>query len=72
MWVTMAETIRKVGKETLGLSSGKPRAYRESSWWNEELKEKIKDKNKRFKDLMSCMDEVDSLDMCRGRLLTLP
>ena len=37
MWATMAETIRKVAKETLGVSTGKPKVYKESWWWNEEV-----------------------------------
>ena len=37
MWPIMAETIRKVVKETLGVSTGKPKVYKESWWWNEEV-----------------------------------
>ena len=50
MWVNMAKTIRKVAKETLGVSSGKPKVFKESWWWNDEVEKKIKDKNRRFKD----------------------
>ena len=57
MWVNMANTIREVAKETLGVASGKPKTYREAWWWNEEVEKKIKDKNKRFKDLMACTEE---------------
>ena len=57
----MTETIRKVAKETLGVSSGKPKAYKESWWWNDEVHSKIKDKNKRFKEFMTCMEEEDRI-----------
>ena len=52
MWVNMAKTIRKVAEETLGMSSGKPKVFKESWWWNDEVEKKIKDKNKKFKELM--------------------
>ncbi|XP_057526297.1 uncharacterized protein LOC130805539 [Amaranthus tricolor] len=45
MWETMAETIRTV--------------YKESWWWNEEVQKKIKDKNRRFKELMACTEVED-------------
>ena len=32
MWMTIAKTIRKVAKETLGVLTGKPKVYKES-WW---------------------------------------
>ena len=37
MWATMAKTIQKVAKETLGVLTGKPKVYKESWWWNEEV-----------------------------------
>ena len=59
MWETMAETIRKLATETLGVSTGKPKVYKESWWWNEEVHKKIKEKNKSFKELMACTEEED-------------
>ena len=59
MWVNMAKTIRTVVKETLGVSSGKPKVFKEQWWWNDEVEKKIKDKNKRFKDLMACTEDQD-------------
>ena len=59
MWATMAETIPKVAKETLGKSTGKIKVYKESWWWNEEVQKKIKDKNRRFKEFMACTEEKD-------------
>ena len=46
-----------VAKETLGVSTGKSREYRESWWWNEEVQEKIKNKNGRFNELIACTEE---------------
>ena len=37
MWVTMADTIRKVAKEILGVSWGKPKVHKQSWWWNVEV-----------------------------------
>ena len=62
MWVNMAKTIRKVAKETLGVESGKPKVFKESWWWTDEVKKKIKDKNKRFKELMVCTKEEDRIE----------
>ena len=62
MWTNMAKTIRKVAKETLGVSSDKPKGFKESWWWNEEVEKKIKDKNKRFKELMACTEEEDRIE----------
>ena len=39
------------------MSSGKPKVFKESWWWNDEVRKKIKDKNKRFKELISCTEE---------------
>ncbi|XP_057535363.1 uncharacterized protein LOC130813542 [Amaranthus tricolor] len=61
MWETMAETIRKMAKNTLGVSIGKPRVYKESWWWHEEVQKKVKDKNKKFKELMACTKEEDRI-----------
>ena len=61
MWAAMADKIRKVAKETLGESTGKPKVYKESWWWSEEVQKKITDKNKRFKELLACTEEEDML-----------
>ena len=62
MWLNMEKTIRKVVRETLGMSSGKPKVFKESRWWNNEVEKKIKDKNKRFKELMACTEEEDRIE----------
>ena len=59
MWATMAKTNRKVAKETLGVSTGKLKVYKESWWWNEDVQKNIKDKNRRFKELMACTEEEE-------------
>ena len=51
MWVTMAEIIRKVARETLRVSTRKLRVYKESGWWNEEMKMKIKEKTRDLRSL---------------------
>ncbi|CAO2830059.1 unnamed protein product [Amaranthus hypochondriacus] len=48
MWTNMAKTIRKVAEETLGVSTGKTKVYKESWWWNEEVQKKIKEKKQEF------------------------
>ena len=47
---------------TLGVSSGKPKKFKEPWWWNDEVENKIKDKNKRFKELMECTEEKDKIE----------
>ena len=62
MWTNLlAETIRKVAKENLGVSLGKLKVSKDSCWWNEEVQKKINDKNKRFKELMACTEEEDRI-----------
>lgn len=46
-----------MAKETLGVSSEKPNVYKDLWWWSDEVHKKIKDKNKRFKEFMSCTQE---------------
>ena len=36
--------------------------FKESWWWNDEVEKKIKDKNKRFKELMACTEEEDRIE----------
>ena len=58
----MTKTIRKVAKETLGVLSGKPKVFKESWLWNDEVEKKIEDKNKRFKELITCTEEEDRIE----------
>ena len=59
IWVNMAETIRKVAGETLGVSTEKLKVFKESWWWKDEVQNNIKDKNKRFKEHMTCTEEEE-------------
>ena len=61
----MAETIREVARETLGVSLGKPKVYKELWCWNEQVQKKIKDKNKRSRELMACIEEEDNRELKR-------
>ncbi|XP_057543263.1 uncharacterized protein LOC130821493 [Amaranthus tricolor] len=61
MWISIAETIRRVAKETLWVFTGKPKVHKESWWWNEEVQRKIKEKKKRFKELMAYTVEEDRI-----------
>ena len=61
MWKTMADTIWQAAKEILGASTGKPKVYKGSWCWNEEVKEKIMDKNNKFKELLACNEESDRI-----------
>ena len=61
MWKTMADTIRQLSKEILGMRTGKSKVYKESWWWNEEVRKKINDKNTRFKELIACTEEGDRI-----------
>ncbi|XP_057529786.1 uncharacterized protein LOC130808325 [Amaranthus tricolor] len=58
----MEKTIRTTAKETLGVSSGKPKVFQESWWWNNEMEKKIKDKNKKFKDFLACTEDEDRIE----------
>src|SRR5688572_18393678 len=62
MWVNTTEKIRKAAKETLGMSSGKPKAFKEAWWWNDEVEKKIKEKNKRFREFLTCKEEEDRIE----------
>ncbi|XP_057540787.1 uncharacterized protein LOC130818644 [Amaranthus tricolor] len=50
---------RRSRSVTLGVSTGKPKVYKESWWWNEEVQKKIKEKNRRFKELKASTEEED-------------
>ena len=51
MWDKMANSIWKVTNEVLGESKGFGPKYKESYWWNENVKENIKYKKECFKAL---------------------
>ncbi|GJY27052.1 retrovirus-related pol polyprotein LINE-1 [Tanacetum coccineum] len=56
MWNRLANTIREAAKETLGVVAGASRTHigrRESWWFTEEVQNKVKAKQTRFRELIS-------------------
>ncbi|GKA11361.1 hypothetical protein Tco_0690794 [Tanacetum coccineum] len=56
MWNRLANTIREAAKETLGVVAGASRTHigrRESWWFSEEVQNKVKAKQTRFRELIS-------------------
>ena len=49
----------KGAKGDIRSADGKPKVYKESWWWNEQVQKNITDKNRRFKELMACTEEED-------------
>ena len=41
---------------------GKPKVFKEPWWWNDEVEKKIKDKNERFKELMTCTEKENGIE----------
>ncbi|XP_076902774.1 uncharacterized protein LOC143557626 [Bidens hawaiensis] len=62
----MAITNTQVAKETLGVTISKSSGHKESWWWSEEVKTKIRDKQESFKDLLKCTDEEERLWLREG------
>jgi len=59
MWEGMAQYIRKSAKEVLGVSrEGEGRKSR-ARWWNEEVREKVREKQKAYTALSSCTSEEE-------------
>ena len=58
MWNKMADCIRHVAKEDLGVSKGMVPSSKDTSWWNEEVKRTIKNKRMCYKNLGKNRDEV--------------
>ncbi|GKF67877.1 hypothetical protein Tco_0197556, partial [Tanacetum coccineum] len=56
MWNRLVNTIREAAKETLGVVAGTLRtriSHRESWWISDEVKDKVKAKQTRFRELIS-------------------
>lgn len=66
----MAKTIRQAAKEILRESTNNTMVYKKSWWWNEKVPKMIKDKNKRYKELMACTDDIDRV--VRDRAIKKP
>ena len=58
MWNKMADCIRHVAKEELGESKGMVLSGKDTSWWNEEVKRTIKNKQMCYRNLDKNKDEV--------------
>ena len=54
MWEGMAQCIRRSAKEVLGVSRGGGGIRSGSWWWNEEVREKFKEKQKAYAAFRSC------------------
>jgi len=59
MWEVLAGCIRESAKEVLGISRGSGRRLEGAWWWNDELKEKVKDKQNAYAALMECRTEEE-------------
>ncbi|KAE8722033.1 Phosphoenolpyruvate/phosphate translocator 2 isoform 2 [Hibiscus syriacus] len=59
LWKNMTNSIREVGKNTLGLSTGKAKEHKESWWWNDEVQTKVKTKQTCFKEFLQCNDDEE-------------
>ncbi|KAE8654551.1 Detected protein of unknown function [Hibiscus syriacus] len=53
LWKNMANSIREVGKNIIGLS-GKVKEYKESWWWNDKVQTKLKTKQTCFREFIQC------------------
>ncbi|KAE8661215.1 Detected protein of unknown function [Hibiscus syriacus] len=51
--------VREVGKNTLGLSTGKVNDHKESWWWNDKVQTKVKNKQTCFKEFLQCNDDEE-------------
>ena len=59
MWEALAGCIRESAKEILGISRGSARRLEGASWWNDEVKEKVKDKQNAYAALLECRTEEE-------------
>jgi len=59
MWDGIAQCIRRSAKEILGVSRGGGGRNNEAWRWNEEVREKIKEKQKAYAALSSCTSEEE-------------
>jgi len=59
MWERMSHCIRRSAKEILGVSRGGGGRRSGTWWWNEEVREKVKEKQKAYATLSSCTFEEE-------------
>ena len=62
-WQRIAEMIRSIARRELSETSGKvsTASRRETWWWNQEVQEKLKDKNKAKKAWDTIRDDASKL-----------
>ncbi|KAL6580722.1 hypothetical protein OROMI_006645 [Orobanche minor] len=57
MWNLLEHNIKEVAKEVLGESKGNGPSSKDTSWWNEEVKQAIKTKRECYKVLGKCCSD---------------
>ncbi|XP_063374130.1 uncharacterized protein LOC134661850 [Cydia amplana] len=58
-WNNLHERVLKSAKQHLGITRGKPLTTKETGWWNDEVKSKLKEKKVNFKTWQSTHTEED-------------
>jgi len=59
MWEALVGCIRESAKEVLGISRGGGNRLEGAWWWNDEVTEKVKDKQYAYATLMECRTEEE-------------
>ena len=59
MWKEMADCIRRSAREVLGVAKEGSRRMKGAWWWSEDVKEKVKAKQEKFKALMESRTEQE-------------
>jgi len=68
MWKALTDCIRRSAKEVLGTSKRGGNKMKDAWWWNEEVKEKVRDKKEAYADFMnSGADEERYVSRARYR-----
>ncbi|XP_074354663.1 uncharacterized protein LOC141693456 [Apium graveolens] len=57
IWNHLDSLIRGVAKDMLGITSWKIHDQKEAWWWNEDVQERVKVKQARFKELICCNEQ---------------
>ncbi|KAD4586205.1 hypothetical protein E3N88_23806 [Mikania micrantha] len=58
MWEAMADNVKRIARETLGMTSRSLGSHRESCWWNDEVQHKVRAKQERFRELVRCTEDA--------------
>ena len=59
MWDGVAQCIRRSAREVLGVSKGGGGGKSGAWWWNEEVREKVREKQRAYAALNSCTTEEE-------------